>query len=429
MRLEPDETRRDGAGRHLARVFESEAVESLALSGGLLSMAALFELVVAAGILAVGAGGSGHALLLLATMAGVVVLTTRYLARRRRWTDARLQASHELVELMVGHRTRLAQERPEAWYGEEDARLSGYLDRSREVDHLKRFLAVAHRAWLPIGLLGLAPAMVAGGASLERVAVGLGGTILASRALKKLTDGLSELLDAVIAWSRVEPLFRAASREPLPGDPNARPANDAAAVAAEDLLFQYPGRADATIRDGHFRLGPDDRVLLTSPSGGGKSTLLSLLNGLREPTSGRLRLNGLDRESLGAHGWTRRIATAPQFHENHVFTETFAFNLLMGRRWPPSGEDWQEAERLARELGLGELLEKMPGGMNQLVGETGWQLSHGERSRTFLARALLQGGDLVLLDESFAALDPENLRRALICARDRAKSLVVVAHP
>ncbi len=67
--------------------------------------------------------------------------------------------------------------------------------------------------------------------------------------------------------------------------------------------------------------------------------------------------------------------------------------------------------------------------MNQLVGETGWQLSHGERSRTFLARALLQGGDLVLLDESFAALDPGNLRRALICARDRAKSLVVVAHP
>jgi len=53
--------------------------------------------------------------------------------------------------------------------------------------------------------------------------------------------------------------------------------------------------------------------------------------------------------------------------------------------------------------------------MEQVVGETGWQLSQGERSRVFLARALLQGGDLITLDESFAALDPENLRQCLEC--------------
>ena len=88
-----------------------------------------------------------------------------------------------------------------------------------------------------------------------------------------------------------------------------------------------------------------------------------------------------------------------------------------------------EAEALCRELGLGELLDKMPGGMNQIVGDTGWRLSHGERSRLYLARALLQGADLVLLDESFAALDPDNLRQALHCARERAESLVVIAHP
>jgi ATP-binding cassette subfamily B protein len=164
-----------------------------------------------------------------------------------------------------------------------------------------------------------------------------------------------------------------------------------------------------------FELAHGDRVLLTSPSGGGKSTLVSLMNGLRKPSTGTLILEG-------------RVATAPQFHENHVFTESFAFNLVMGRAWPPSGADLREAEALCRELGLGELLEKMPGGMNQMVGDTGWQLSHGEKSRLFLARALLQGSDLVLLDESFAALDPENLRQALLTARERASSLVVVAH-
>jgi ABC-type multidrug transport system fused ATPase/permease subunit len=172
-----------------------------------------------------------------------------------------------------------------------------------------------------------------------------------------------------------------------------------------------------------------DRVLLESPSGGGKSTLISLLNGLRQPSSGLVLLRGLDRRSWGARGWTRRVSCAPQFHENHVITDTFAFNLLMGRRWPPYPEDLEEAEALCRELGLGGLLERMPAGLSQRVGETGWQLSHGERSRLFVARALLQGAELVLLDESFAALDPESLRQALTCATRRAPTLVVVAHP
>ena len=101
----------------------------------------------------------------------------------------------------------------------------------------------------------------------------------------------------------------------------------------------------------------------------------------------------------------------------------------MGRRWPPDAGDWKEAETLCEELGLGELLTRMPGGMNQLIGDTGRQLSHGEHSRLYLARALLQGGELVLLDESFGGLDSDNLKRALTCARKRAESLVVIAHP
>ena len=75
--------------------------------------------------------------------------------------------------------------------------------------------------------------------------------------------------------------------------------------------------------------------------------------------------------------------------------------------WPPSAADLQQAGEVCEELGLGELLQRMPAGLQQQVGETGWQLSHGERSRVFLARALLQQADLTILDESFAALDPQ----------------------
>jgi ATP-binding cassette subfamily B protein len=71
----------------------------------------------------------------------------------------------------------------------------------------------------------------------------------------------------------------------------------------------------------------------------------------------------------------------------------------------------------------------MPSGLQQRVGEAGWKLSHGEQSRLFMARALLQGAEVVVLDESFAALDPETLRRALECAFRRCPSLIVIAHP
>ena len=65
----------------------------------------------------------------------------------------------------------------------------------------------------------------------------------------------------------------------------------------------------------------------------------------------------------------------------------------------------------------------MPGGLFQMVGETGWQLSHGEKSRLYTARALLQGAEVIVLDESFAALDPDSMRMALDCAARHAPTL------
>ena len=101
----------------------------------------------------------------------------------------------------------------------------------------------------------------------------------------------------------------------------------------------------------------------------------------------------------------------------------------MGCGWPETEEDLQVAKDLCLDLGLGDLLERMPSGLMQMVGETGWQLSHGERSRVYFARALLQNAQLTVLDESFAALDPETLKKCLNCAVKRARTLLVIAHP
>jgi len=199
-------------------------------------------------------------------------------------------------------------------------------------------------------------------------------------------------------------------------------------VEACDVRYRHRGRAEPVLRNCNLRVRVGDRVLVEGPSGGGKSTLVSLLTALRHPDSGVVLLDGLDLGTVGAQAWRRRVAAAPQFHENHVLTGTFAFNLLMGREGPIDEAAWEEAETVCRELGLGELLERMPSGLLQLVGETGWQLSHGERSRLYIARALLQRADVVVLDESFAALDPENLRRSMECVLKRAPSVIVIAH-
>ena len=133
--------------------------------------------------------------------------------------------------------------------------------------------------------------------------------------------------------------------------------------------------------------------------------------------------------ALGGKRWRSLVATAPQFHENHLFSQPLAFNLLMGRAWPPSPADLHEARQICDELGLGPLLSRMPSGMFTHVGETGWQLSHGERSRIYIARTLLQRAQVVLLDESFAALDPETLATTLRCVLRRVPTLFVIAHP
>ncbi|HET6279305.1 MAG TPA: ABC transporter ATP-binding protein [Candidatus Polarisedimenticolia bacterium] len=436
---DPERIRHQGVGQLLGRVLEAEAVESLALGGGFTALTAGVELTLALLILGLSGGAGLHAVLLGLSLAVTAVLAWRYLRCRSAWTTARLDMTHDLVERMGGHRTRLAQEPQDSWHEGEDQALDAYLRASRGLDRVTACLwTLVPRGWLVVGLAGLIPVFVFDRGTPSALAISLGGVLLAYRALDRLTAGITHLAGAGIAWRQVSPFFRAGAEDAAVGSGRggaiASSDSDEAALGetlidGHDLVFSHPGRHEPVIRGCDLRLKHGDRVLLQGPSGGGKSTLASLVTGLRHPQSGLLLLSGLDRQTLGTANWRRRVAAAPQFHENHILTATLAFNLLMGGRWPPSAEELAEAETICRELGLGPLLDRMPAGLQQMVGETGWQLSQGERSRIFIARALLQRADLVVLDESFAALDPENLAQSLRCTVARARTLLVIAHP
>jgi ATP-binding cassette subfamily B protein len=429
-----DAVKRQGVGQLLSRVMESQALESLALNGGLSVLVAVVELAFSAWVLASGAGGLLHLLLLAGWLVLAVALGWRSVLRLRAWTGARLSMTHELVERMVGHRTRLAQEWPARRDAGEDQAMRDYATQSRQMDRAAvPVVALVPAGWLLLGLIGLAPAFVNGTGTAIGLAIGFGGVLLAGRALSGMSSGLAGLARAGIAWGQVRDLFAApapAASSVFVGD-TAAPAGGASRtrlVDASKLVFRHAPHADPVLREASLTVFHGERILLQGASGGGKSTLAALLAGLRQPGSGLLLLNGLDRHTLG--GDWRRIATeAPQFHENHILSGTLGFNLLMGRNWPATEDELQEARELCVELGLGELLDRMPSGMLQMVGETGWQLSHGERSRIFLARAILQNAQLTILDESFAALDPETLAKCLDCAFRRTQTLMVIAHP
>lgn len=438
LRLAPEEMRHQGAGQFFGRVLEAEAIEALALSGGMLGLLSGMEIVMAGLVLGVGAGGWLHVGLLAGWLGVTGCLGWHYLRQRQRWTAARLTMTHALVERMVGHRTRLAQECLGNWHVGEDQELATYVASSRRLDRSAALLtALIPRGWLVTGLLGLVPVLLAGHVTTVTMAISVGGTLLAYEACKKFATALGHLAGAVLAWQQVAPLFAAATRPQVVTPPAyAMPpaelleqGRSAPLLEAHALVFRHSAHGTPVLQECSLQMQRGERILLEGPSGGGKSTLASLLTGLRQPESGLLLLGGLDLPTLGAAGWRRRVVSAPQFHDNYLFAESLAFNLLMGRHWPPPLADLQEAEALCRALELGPLLDRMPAGLWQIVGETGWQLSHGERSRIYIARALLQGATVLILDESFAALDPETLHRVQQCVLEHAPTLLVIAHP
>lgn len=449
LRLQPEEIRHQGRGQFLGRVMESESVEMLAINGGFLAMLSFIELCFAFFVLAKGAGGSLHAVLLVLWVFVVLGLLYRYYRIAKNWAVIYRSMTNELVENMVGHRTRLAQEDPDSWHELEDLTLDSYLKQSEKLDRVGIQLnSLSARGWMVLGMLGIVFPFITNEATSVELAISLGGILLAVQALNRLLAGSQNLVNLFITWDQVQPLFEAAARPlELPSldylsqrsrsfennkhnfygqrdQPDREPL-----LVGRELKFQYTPQSRPVLEDCFINIYKGDRILLEGSSGSGKSTLAAILTGLRKPVSGTLILHGVDRQVMGTQEWRKSVVMAPQFQENHIFSETFAFNLLMGRRWPPKKEDLEQAEQICRDLGLDELLNKMPSGFQQMIGENGWQLSHGERSRLFIARTILQEANLIIFDESFGALDPENLKRSLQTVLSRAPSLLVIAHP
>ena len=428
--LEIDEIRYQGSGQFLAREMQASQLESVALIRGMNVVIYLFMILTSGIFLAMGAGGLMHVGLMLGWMTLLGYISWRCLSLGQSWMQSYRQMTNDLVERMIGHRTRLVQENPDNWHTQEDQLLQDYLRITERINRIEVWVeAFIPNGWLVVGLIGITQSLATASAPPAQLALSIGGILLIYQALTSLTRKFSDFLTAFLSWDQIQPLLQAARRSVDDQFLEVVSDDEQTLIKAVNLGFRYPSRTTPVLQQCSLQIEQGDRLLLEGPSGGGKSTLAALLSGLYPPDTGMLLLWGFDPRTLGLKAWRRRVVSVPQFQENHIITESFAFNLLMGHRWPPLPEDLVEAEAVCRELGLGPLLDRMPEGFDQRVGDSGWRLSHGESSRLFIARALLQKPDLIILDESFGALDPENLERTMQCVLNRASTLLVIAHP
>jgi subfamily B ATP-binding cassette protein MsbA len=165
-------------------------------------------------------------------------------------------------------------------------------------------------------------------------------------------------------------------------------------------------------------------VALVGPSGGGKSTVIGLINRFYDPQQGQVLLDGQDIRSLTQGSLKRNIALVDQ--ETFLFNDTIRNNIRYGR---PAADEGAVAEA-ARQAFADEFIRTMPGEYENIIGDRGLRLSGGQRQRLCIARAILRDAPILLLDEATSALDTESeamVQKALGNLMQN-RTTIVVAH-
>ena len=193
----------------------------------------------------------------------------------------------------------------------------------------------------------------------------------------------------------------------------------------DHVTFRYPGAAEPVLRDIVLDLPPGQTVVLTGATGSGKSTLLQLVPRLADATSGSVRLDDTDIRDIPLA--RLRAAVGCAFEDATLFSASVRENVMFGA--PDADEAAVEAALTAAQA---RFAYDLPWGLDTRIGEQGMALSGGQRQRIALARAILAGPDVLILDDPLSALDvhtEERVTRALHEILAGATALVVAHRP
>jgi ATP-binding cassette subfamily C protein len=196
-------------------------------------------------------------------------------------------------------------------------------------------------------------------------------------------------------------------------------------IRLEHVSFSYEGTSILSLDDISMVVSRGDSIGIVGTSGAGKTTLVDLILGLVAPTSGRILIDGIEREAGAAQ--PRLFGYVPQ--ETFLINDTIGKNIALGA----GAEQPIDEERLSRATmaaSLDEVVAHSPDGIDTVVGERGSRLSGGQRQRIGIARALYFDPDVLIFDESTSALDAttESAIAQAIQALRKDKTLIIIAH-
>jgi ATP-binding cassette subfamily B protein len=246
-------------------------------------------------------------------------------------------------------------------------------------------------------------------------------------------------MTALVSFERV---FEVLDLQPLVTErPDAHALPDGPlGIEVEDVSFRYPsadevslaslestssgdrGAGDSVLHGVSFSVEPGQLVALVGPSGAGKTTMTALVARLYDPVTGTVRIGDVDLRDVTMQSLHDSVGVVTQ--EAHLFHDTIRANLAYAQ---PEATEEQMREALAAAQVL-RLVDSLPEGLDTVVGDRGHRLSGGEKQRLAIARLLLKGPRVIVLDEATAHLDSESevaVQRALDAALAGRTSLVI----
>jgi ABC-type multidrug transport system fused ATPase/permease subunit len=237
--------------------------------------------------------------------------------------------------------------------------------------------------------------------------------------LAKTTNTIAQ---TAVGVERVRALLEADTV--IPQRPNARaPGRLKGDIVFEHVAFGY--RADEPVlKDVHFHIESGEMVGVVGPTGGGKSTIASLIPRFYDPDAGRILIDGVDIRDFELQAFRNQIGYVLQ--ETVLFRGTVAENIAYGRGSATRSEIVEAAELANAD----EFISKMPRGYDSFVGDRGETLSGGQRQRIGIARALIRNNPILILDEPTAALDAESEQKVVeaLGRLMKGRTVITIAH-
>lgn len=173
-------------------------------------------------------------------------------------------------------------------------------------------------------------------------------------------------------------------------------------IRFEKVYFKYPGAVDYALKDVSFVIKQGDRIAIAGPNGSGKTTIIKLICKLYSPTSGEIYVNGKNILCYDTECYLDAISAI--FQDFKIFNYSLAKNITLEDKFD------KRAEEIAEKVGLNKLIEKLPNGIDSIIGKDydkdGNELSGGEYQKIAIARAAYKVASLYIMDEPTSALDP-----------------------